>query len=280
MSYLVAMSLFDELVRLSSTQARESDLVSAVVLGLCAFAWVGFDARERNIELPGGSALLAFLFIPVGVPVYLFRALGLRRGFRGSLKAFGFMAIGAVTYVAVGLFVNLLGWSQIVSLRAPTVSKEPDPPPGWTKTLKELNAEEGLPKPWEVQWAISYEHAQLKKWARFPRDGEVFEALGKLDVGYEINWDAPVSSGGTATLAQGTRVRVTVFDQEPEPVTVNAVPLEYGLLEQQIIPEEYRVQSKYAGYNLSITTEDLNKLFRRVPKSELSVNAGVASSSH
>ena len=112
---MVAMALFDTLVSSPMTNPGALDLVWGLGLAFCAFAWVKADARERNIDAPAGSALLAALIIPVGVPIYLFRALGLRRGLFGSLKALGFMAIAVLTYLAIAAGVEVLGWSAHVA---------------------------------------------------------------------------------------------------------------------------------------------------------------------
>lgn len=86
------------------------DLVVAVAFGICAFAWVKADAAARKIEPPAGSALLAGLVIPVGVPVYLFRALGFRRGLWAASKALGFMLAVAIGYVLVLYIAELMTW--------------------------------------------------------------------------------------------------------------------------------------------------------------------------
>lgn len=112
---MVAMAFFDSLVSLRATLAGQASIAWALALGFCAFAWVVADARERKIEPPAGSALIAALIIPVGVPIYLFRALGVRRGFVSSLKAIGFMVIAVAAYAGVTLCIELLGWSAYVA---------------------------------------------------------------------------------------------------------------------------------------------------------------------
>lgn len=75
------------------------DLPVSLCFALCAFAWVRADANARQIEAPRGSALIAALIIPVGVPLYLFRALGFRQGFLATLKALGFLSVVVLVYV-------------------------------------------------------------------------------------------------------------------------------------------------------------------------------------
>ena len=98
---VVMMALFDTLLPWAATHAGEASTIESVILAFCAFAWVKADAQAREIEPPAGSALLAALIIPIGVPVYLFRALGVRRGAWSSLKAFGFIFCVAAIYVGV-----------------------------------------------------------------------------------------------------------------------------------------------------------------------------------
>jgi hypothetical protein len=142
--------------------------------------------------------------------------------------------------------------------------KRIEPPAGWTKTTRDLAAEKRFPTPLEWEWAQAYELTELRKWARFPRDGEIYEAIGDTLVEYLINWDAPVSSGGAGMVPKGTRVRVSVMAESGEPVSVYADPLDYARIERELIPEGDRSASKYVGFSLSISTADLNRLFRRI----------------
>jgi|SRR6185503_1537359 len=98
---VVVMALIDTLLPWAVTHVGEASMIESVILGFCAFSWVKADARAREIKTPGGSALLAALIIPIGVPVYLFRALGARRGAWSSLKAFGFIFCAAAIYICV-----------------------------------------------------------------------------------------------------------------------------------------------------------------------------------
>ena len=101
------MALIDTLLPWAATHVGEASMIESVILGLCAFAWVKADARARELKPPVGSALLAALIIPIGVPVYLFRALGVRRGALSSLKAFGFILCAAAIYVGVSYAVEV-----------------------------------------------------------------------------------------------------------------------------------------------------------------------------
>ena len=112
---MALLALADTLMP-TANGSREVDLAASVVVALCAFVWVRVDARARNIEAPIGSALLAGLIIPIGVPVYFFRALGAREGLRATLKASGYFAVALATYLAVGYVAELFNrveWMRI-----------------------------------------------------------------------------------------------------------------------------------------------------------------------
>ena len=113
----------------------------------------------------------------------------------------------------------------------------------------------------ELEWARQYERSQLRPWARFPRDGEIFEALSDLKIDYLTHWAAPFTGGGSCVIRKGTRIRVSVpvFDQEP--IGIHAAPLD-AALEKEIVPEAERNAGKYGGYSLFVKTAQLNKDFR------------------
>lgn len=117
----------------------------------------------------------------------------------------------------------------------------------------------------ELEWARSYEVDQLKGWARFPKDGERFEALDNVEVDYLTHWQAPFTGGGKGTLTKGTRIRVAVDAKRPEPVGVNAYPLDKSL-EKLLVPEAERTSPKYGGFSLWIPIAQLNKEFRLIAK--------------
>lgn len=105
---VIAMALFDTLVPWGWSHPGAVNVVGSLILGLCAFAWVKADAQARDITPPVGSALFAALLIPIGVPVYLFRALGARQGAWSSLKAYGFLFCAVVTYLGVSYVAEFL----------------------------------------------------------------------------------------------------------------------------------------------------------------------------
>jgi hypothetical protein len=142
-------------------------------------------------------------------------------------------------------------------------------PDGWTKTIADLTAEcdkglrtsVGSP---ELNWARAYERSLLRPWVRFPVNHDIYEALDDTPVNFLIQWKAPFTSGGSGTLPKGSKVRVTVFEADPDPVGVYASPLEAKAVELVLVPEADRTREKYNGYILSISTADLNTKFRLV----------------
>lgn len=78
---------------------------------------------------------------------------------------------------------------------------EPDYfPPDWTKTLADLVAESKQTRsvigPPETGWARAYERSLLRPWARFPLDGDVYEALEDTPIKFLTHWRAPFTGGG------------------------------------------------------------------------------------
>lgn len=137
-------------------------------------------------------------------------------------------------------------------------------PSDWAKTLDDLMSEKRTISSEEIEWARSYERDQLRGWARFPKNGEEFEASNDVAVNYLVHWQAPYTGGGKATIFKGTRVRVSLSAQDREPIGVYAYPLDDGQLERQLVSEAERSSKKYGGFSLAISVEQLNKEFRLI----------------
>lgn len=132
-------------------------------------------------------------------------------------------------------------------------------PPGWTKTTRDLSPD----RPWsaaELEWAQEYERSLLRTWARFPKDGELYEATRDTPVSFSTHWKAPFTGGGKGILRKGTRVKVRVYPFNPEPIGVAAEPLDKKL-EEDLVELRERTAKGYAGFSLSIGTESLNRDF-------------------
>ena len=64
-------------------------IVHTLVIAVLCYAWCKADAMTRGISLPSGSALIAGLLPPIGVPLYFFRSKPWRAALVASLKALG-----------------------------------------------------------------------------------------------------------------------------------------------------------------------------------------------
>lgn len=137
-------------------------------------------------------------------------------------------------------------------------------PPGWNKTLADLDAEKRSLSGEEIHWAREYDREQLRAWARFPLNDEVFEATRDVRVTYMIDWRGPGSTGGEGVLPKGTRIRVSVHAGDPEPVLVYATPLDEQGVAQLLIPEDDRNSTRYGGYSLGIDVALLNREFQQI----------------
>lgn len=136
-------------------------------------------------------------------------------------------------------------------------------PFGWTKTTHDLSSDR-LWSADELKWAFDYERSLLRTWARFPQSGDVYIALRDLRIKYITHWRQPYSGTGIGTLRRGTRIRVDVFEFNPEPVQVHVEPLDRTLIEKQLIDPRERAATGYNGFSLSIRTEELNRDFALV----------------
>jgi hypothetical protein len=140
------------------------------------------------------------------------------------------------------------------------------PPPGWSKTIEDLIAENRSISGEEIEWARRFEREELKSWARFPRPGEIYELINDAEISYVTHWSAPFTGGGKGLLRGGTRVCIGDIG-EAEPIGVYADALEKLRIEAELVPEADRKADLYGGYSLSIKTAELNRLFRLVGSS-------------
>ena len=138
-------------------------------------------------------------------------------------------------------------------------------PADWKTTLTELSAEKRSHSAEEIRWAREFERDQLRTWARFPKDGDLYEALRDLPVRYLIHWKAPYATGGEAYVATGSRVRASVPAGDPEPIGVYTTPVDEKLFAAKFIPESDRTSGKFGGYSVFLYVAQLNRDFRLVP---------------
>lgn len=81
-------------------------IVSLVIIGLFVFAWCTFHAAENNINYTGLYRYLAAIFPIPGVPIYLFRFFGLKRGGIMFIKSILVFAALIVCYKVPILIAN------------------------------------------------------------------------------------------------------------------------------------------------------------------------------
>jgi hypothetical protein len=145
----------------------------------------------------------------------------------------------------------------------------PPAPPGWNKTIEDLSDEmqrgerKSIGRP-ELDWARDYERSQIPEDMRFPRKGDVYEALDDTEVHYMTSWAAPFTGGGDGKLNKGERVIVDSEPIDPKPIGVYASALDYDAIERRIIPSSERSAPKYRGYYFSFKTVELNRKFKLV----------------
>jgi hypothetical protein len=153
-------------------------------------------------------------------------------------------------------------WSRIRRIFfRPAADPETGFPPGWTKTAMEVARASANPDLKELEWACAYERFHLRPW-RFPRDGDVYEALEDIGVSFLTHWRAPFTGGGEGILRKGEQVRVLVYGNDPEPIRVYARPVNYTQLESELVSQKERNDSQYSGFTLSIPSKDLKFHFK------------------
>lgn len=145
----------------------------------------------------------------------------------------------------------------------------PPAPSGWNKTIEDLLAEmkrgerSSMGSP-EVDWARDYERSSIPSGMRFPRKGDVYEALEDMPVKYMTSWAAPFTGGGDGTLVCGDRVVVDMEPLDPRPISTYAVAVDYDAVERRVVPASDRNDPKYSGFYFSLRTVELNQKFKLV----------------
>ena len=145
----------------------------------------------------------------------------------------------------------------------------PPAPTGWNKTVADLleearRGERGSVGSPEVDWARDYERSRIPFGTRFPRKGDIYEAIKDIHVHYMTAWAAPYTGEGEGTLIAGDRVFVYQDPLFSEPVVVYAKPVDYVALEERMVPSDVRADSNYSGFYFCVKTVDLSNLFKLV----------------
>jgi hypothetical protein len=116
----------------------------------------------------------------------------------------------------------------------------------------------------ELDWAREYEREQIPAGMRFPRKGDVYEALEDMTVLYRTAWAAPFTGGGDGLLKRGETVVVDHAPTELKPIGVYARAVDYAAVEERTVPASDRNSPGYGGFYFFFKTVELNQKFRLV----------------
>ena len=116
----------------------------------------------------------------------------------------------------------------------------------------------------ETEWAREYERSLLPADTRFPRKGDVYEAVEDVQIQFMTAWAAPFTGSGEGVLKKGERVFVDQEPSTPKPTGVYAVAMDYESTESRLVPESERSDPKYSGFYFSLKTVALNRHFKLV----------------
>src|ERR1035437_5950793 len=105
--------------------------------------------------------------------------------------------------------------------------------------------------------------ALLPRGLRYPKKGEVWEAIEDFKISYMTAHHAAYKGGGDAVLPRGERVTCkSEFEPPFEGAYFRAV--RYDALQDQIVPQSEQENPYYDGYYFSIDTVDLNHHFKQI----------------
>ena len=115
----------------------------------------------------------------------------------------------------------------------------------------------------EIQLARAYERRRLPKNIRFPRTGDIYQAIDTIEINYLTAHHAPFTGGGKAMLPKGEQVRVYKISDD-RPISVYCDPMRYDELHSLIVPAEERENPYYSNYYFWIETTKLVDSFELV----------------
>jgi hypothetical protein len=149
------------------------------------------------------------------------------------------------------------------------MKKVPPRPSTWNLTIADMMAEikagtrKIIGQP-ELEWARDYERSLIPVETRFPKKGDVYEALGDMTVKFMTAWAAPCTGGGEGILKKGERVFIDSDPIEPCPIGSYALAVDYAALEERIVPASDRNAPRYGGFYFSFKTVELVQKFKLV----------------
>lgn len=117
----------------------------------------------------------------------------------------------------------------------------------------------------EMDWATQYEQSLLPPNIRFPKVGEIYEAIQDTDVQFEIYFSAPITNSGNGKLLTGERVRVTFISPKDRPIWAFARPIQYRTVEDRFV-DKAQCDPPYGHFAVVLKTAELDASFRPVGK--------------
>lgn len=157
---------------------------------------------------------------------------------------------------------------NIFSGRGSTAPQAPIPPrpADWKLTPEDLMREmqEGKRKSVgnpEIIWAREYQKSLIPSDMRYPEKGDVYECSEDHAITYMTAWSAPFTGDGETILRAGDRIHIHTAPDDPEPIGVYALPLNYQSMEKRIVPDKERTNPNYVGFYFYIDTISLNRNF-------------------
>lgn len=141
-------------------------------------------------------------------------------------------------------------------------------PLDWKLTIDDLMSEmkEGKRKGIgqdELDWAREYQISIIPESYRFPRQGDLYESILDQEIDFMTSWSAPFTGSGQGTLLKGERIWIPE-EVEEKSTGAYAVPVDYSILEQRMIPEMDRKADKYGGFYFIVRTVDLYEKYKLV----------------
>ncbi len=134
----------------------------------------------------------------------------------------------------------------------------------WDEALSELLAFESQLSDVDFESLETLARQHLLSCARFPRNGDIFEALNDTEATYLTPWIASFTGGSDCVLAKGTMIKVCMDETDNTPIRVFAVIFDNDTFETQFIPEAIRTDERYDGLLLTFSTAELNESFRLI----------------
>lgn len=113
----------------------------------------------------------------------------------------------------------------------------------------------------ELDWATQYEQSVLPPDIRFPKVGEIYEAVQDTDVQFEIYFSAPITNSGSGRLLKGERLKIRLVSPLDKPIWAFADPIRYRAVEERFVPKAQR-EPPYSHFTVVFKTVALIACFR------------------